>query len=98
MPGLLGARLLVRLATVSVSAWEAIFMLVILKIPMVYLASVVWWAVRAAPEVPGGGDEVDVLAPLEPCSWDDWQRRRARPARGPIRPRGIRPPARVHAS
>ena len=27
--------------------WEAIFLLVILKIPVVYLCCVVWWAVRA---------------------------------------------------
>ena len=42
-------------------------MLVILKIPLIYLGVVVWWAVRAEPEVADGGDEVGVLAPLEPC-------------------------------
>jgi hypothetical protein len=31
----------------SRSAWEAIFMLAVLKIPMIYLGSVVWYAVRA---------------------------------------------------
>ncbi len=81
----------------SVSVWEAIFMLVILKIPLIYLGVVVWWAVRAEPEVPDGGDEVGVLAPLEPCDWNHRQRRRARPRRGPVRPRG-RPRVRVHAS
>jgi len=30
--------------------WELIWMLVILKIPVVYLCLVVWWAVRAKPE------------------------------------------------
>ncbi len=34
--------------------WELIWMLVILKIPVVYLCFVVWWAIRAKP------------APLEP--------------------------------
>lgn len=29
--------------------WEIIFMLVILKIPIVYLCVVVWWAIRAEP-------------------------------------------------
>lgn len=83
--------------TVSVSAWEAIFMLVVLKIPMVYLAVVVWWAVRAEPEVSGGGDEVAVLAPLTPCAWNDWKSRRPpRPSRGPARRRRLAP-ARVHA-
>jgi hypothetical protein len=82
---------------VSVSAWEAIFMLVVLKIPMVYLAAVVWWAVRAEPEVPGGGDEVSVLAPLRPCGWNDWKRGRPhRPGRGPVNARRTRV-ARVHA-
>ena len=31
----------------SVVIWELIFMLVILKIPVVYLCAVVWWAIRA---------------------------------------------------
>ena len=30
-------------------AWELIWMLVILKIPVVYLCFVVWWAIRAKP-------------------------------------------------
>jgi hypothetical protein len=30
--------------------WEFIFMIVILKIPIVYLCLVVWWAVRSEPE------------------------------------------------
>lgn len=29
--------------------WEAIVMLVLLKIPLVYLCLVVWWAIRAEP-------------------------------------------------
>jgi hypothetical protein len=66
------------------SAWEAIFMLLILKIPVIYLFSVVWWAVRSEPE-PGGGDEIGALAPLTPCGWDDWRRRRA------LRPRPLGP-------
>lgn len=90
--------MLVRLARVSVSAWEAIFMLVILKIPLIYLGVVVWWAVRAEPGIADGGEEVGVLAPLEPCGWNDWRRRRARPVRGPVRPRGIRVRPQVHAS
>jgi hypothetical protein len=73
---------------VSVTVWEAIFMLVILKIPIIYLASVVWYAVRAEPEAAGaGGDEAGVLAPLTPCGWEDWKRRRPTPHRyGPRRP------------
>ena len=82
---------------VSVSVWEAIFMLVALKIPMIYLAIVVVWAVRAEPEATGGGDEVGVLAPLTPCGWDDWKRSRPQsPRRGPVRSARVRV-ARVHA-
>jgi hypothetical protein len=81
---------------VTVSAWEAIFMLGVLKIPMVYLALVVWWAVRAEPGPAGGGDEVGVLAPLTPCGWNEWKRRRAtRPGRGPVPSRRLRVATRV---
>jgi len=59
----------------SVSVWEAVFMLVVLKIPMIYLAAVVWWAVRAEP-TPGGGEEPDrTFVPLTPCGWDESRRR-----------------------
>jgi hypothetical protein len=80
----------------SISAWEAVFMLVVLKIPMIYLAAVVWWAVRAEPHVGGGGDVVDVV-PLVPCGWDDWKRRRrVRPRRRPpILPSSSRSRAKV---
>ena len=83
----------------NVSVWEAIFMLVILKIPMVYLATVVWYAVRAEPAGADGGDEVGVPVPLTPCGWDDWKRRRSRvPTRRPIRPSGRRAALRVRTS
>jgi hypothetical protein len=61
-----------------VSVWEAIFMLVVLKIPLIYVGVVVWWAVRAEPEVPEGGNDAPVLAPVTPCGWNDWKRRRPR--------------------
>ena len=81
--------------------WEAIFMLVVLKIPMVYLGVVVWWALRAEPHADVGTDElgVGVLAPLTPCGWNDWQRRR--PRRGvprPLRPSARRAAARARAA
>jgi len=79
-----GVRLL---GDVSDSVWEAIFMLVILKIPLVYLGIVLWWAIRPVPGPPHGGEEAGVLAPLAPCGWNEWRRRRSpRPAPGPIRP------------
>ncbi len=82
----------------SVTVWEAIFMLLVLKIPMIYLSIVVWYAVRAAPEAAEGGDEVGVLAPLTPCGWDDWKRRRPRPYRLRPRPTGPRLRARAHTA
>jgi len=73
---------------VSVTVWEAIFMLVVLKIPLVYLGAVIWWAIRAEPSATDGPEEVGVLAPLTPCGWDEWRRRRSpRPGHRPIRPR-----------
>lgn len=33
--------------------WEAVFMLLVLKIPVVYLCLVVWAAIRAEPPLPG---------------------------------------------
>lgn len=42
-------------------AWEIIFMLVILKIPIVYIAVVIWWAIKAEPD-PGELAGVTVLS------------------------------------
>ena len=68
--------------------WEIVFMLVILKIPVVYLCAVVWWAIRAEPRPLEGAARVAPLQPTPPC---DWRRRNLRAlARGP-RPRGGRP-------
>lgn len=79
----------------STSAWEAIFLLLVLKIPMIYLAVVVWWAIRAQPTPGDGQDPVRVLVPLTPCGWEDTRRRRQSriAGRGPLRPHG-RPTAR----
>lgn len=30
--------------------WELVFMMFILKLPILYLAGVVWWAVRSKPD------------------------------------------------
>jgi hypothetical protein len=68
--------------------WEAIFLLLILKVPLVYLCSVVWWAIRAEPAPPQPLDPALVTAPLEPDPRSGWRlsRRSARPKqprRGP---------------
>jgi hypothetical protein len=59
----------------SSGAWELIFMLLILKIPMVYLGLVVWYAIRAEPE-PG-------IDPNESSVWRPWRKPTGpRPRRG----------------
>jgi hypothetical protein len=73
-------------ARMSGAAWELVFMLVILKIPIVYLGLVVWYAIRAVPE-PG-------VDPSEYSTWRPWHRRNApRPRRGG--PHGSRDTARA---
>ncbi len=69
-------------------------MLLVLKIPVVYLGAVVWWAVRAEPTPEDGLGDREELVPHAPCGWDDWKRRRV-PRRGfrPVRPSGRPGPA-----
>jgi hypothetical protein len=49
----------------SSAAWELVFMMLILKIPIVYLGLVVWYAIRAEPE-PG-------VDPSEYSTWRPWR-------------------------
>jgi hypothetical protein len=79
--------------------WEVFFMLVILKIPVVYLCAVVWWAIRAEPDPLEGAAR---LAPVQPAPECDWRRRHSVrvPRRGPLPRGGIRvgrARARMHA-
>jgi hypothetical protein len=70
----------------STGAWELIFMMLILKIPLVYLGYVVWYAIRAEPEAGVEPDEHSV--------WRPWHRPTGpRPRRGG--PHGTRDAARV---
>jgi len=64
-------------------------MLVILKIPIVYLCAVVWWAIRAEPRPLEGAGAVASLGPaVGPDPECVWRTRRARvQRRGPL-PRG----------
>lgn len=41
--------------------WEIVFMLLILKIPIVYLCVVIWWAIKSEPAPPDHA-EITVLA------------------------------------
>jgi hypothetical protein len=67
--------------TPDIVIWELVFMLVILKIPVVYLCAVVWWAIKAEPEVEGGG-AADDTAPEPWRPWHSWRRAGSRPRRG----------------
>lgn len=71
------------------SAWEALFFLLALKVPLVFVGIVVWRAVRAVPDE-GGPDEADVRATVADTPPSGPPRRPRRPGR---RPPG-RPPRR----
>jgi hypothetical protein len=63
--------------------WELIFMMLVLKIPILYLCWVVWWAIKAEPE----GDAAGGTDGLE---WKPWRHPSGpRPRRGG--PHGTRP-------
>lgn len=61
-------------------------MLVVLKIPVVYLGIVVWWAIRAEPRPEDYGEEVGVREPLAPCTWGTGRRRATAASWRPFRP------------
>ena len=65
----------------SDEAWALVFMMSLLKIPIIYLGWVVWYAIKAEPE-PG-------VDPHESSAWKPW----SRPPR-PAGPSGTRPAAR----
>jgi hypothetical protein len=60
--------------------WELVFLMVILKIPIVYLCSIVAYAIRAVPD-PEEGTEVDVRVGSDDPGpgWSPRRRRRIRP-------------------
>jgi hypothetical protein len=73
--------------------WEAVFLLVVLKIPIVYLCVVVWWAIKAEPGPDEGAALVARVSPTDqgPCDWRERHRKRVlagrRPPRRPVGPR-----------
>jgi hypothetical protein len=73
--------------------WELIFMMLILKIPIVYLGLVVYWAVKAEPRPPEPAllPALPEPAPDRPPAWIAGRRPPRRPSRGgPHTPRGQR--------
>src|SRR5207249_12250782 len=97
--------------TLRVPMWELIFMMLILKIPIVYLCLVVYWAVKAEPRPPEPAllPALPQTPPDRPQAWVARRRPPRRPPRGgphtprgqlrraSARPRGTRPPARATA-
>ena len=72
----------------STAAWELIFMMLVLKLPILYLIGVVWWAIRSTP---------DPYAPaaLVPAEHDGSPRYSGAPCAWHVRRRPIRPRPRV---
>ena len=64
--------------------WEAIFLLLILKIPIVYLCGVVYWAIKAEPVPPADAEPALVAAGLDPRpGWTPRRGARRLPRGGP---------------
>jgi hypothetical protein len=59
------------------SLWEIVLTLVLLKIPVAYVCGVIWWAVKAEPEIGTQGGN-------EGVNWKPW--RRPSPSGSPERP------------
>ncbi len=69
--------------------WELIWLMVIMKIPILYLCWVVWWAIKAEPE-PGAQGGTEGL------NWTPWKHRPGpHPRRGGPHGSRARRPARA---
>ena len=66
------------------SVWEIVFLMVILKIPIVYLCTVVYYAIKAEPRPEAGASVTARTGPED----EGPRRRRGRRARPPWRPHG----------
>lgn len=73
----------------STAAWELIFMMLVLKLPILYLIGVVWWAVRSSPDPYAPAELVPAVSdsPQDPAAPCTWHVRRRRPIRPRPRPR-----------
>ena len=70
--------------TLPPMVWEFVFMMVILKIPIVYLCLVVYWAVKAEPKPPEPAPTRVTDGPEPRAPWAP-RTPRPRPRRGPER-------------
>ena len=51
------------------TVWEIVFLMLVLKIPIVYLCWVVWWAIKAEPRPPEGAAVTVGIGPDEGPRW-----------------------------
>lgn len=72
------------------TVWEVIFLMVILKIPIVYLCCVVYWAIKSEPD-PEAPAAVTVQLDPQDDEGGSGRRRRRFPRPRPLRPHGHRP-------
>ena len=62
--------------------WAFIFLMLIMKVPIVYLGTVIWWAVQEPKPPEGAAKLAELPEPLLP--WRPWRLRRRRvPRPGP---------------
>src|SRR3954466_716339 len=73
--------------------WTFVYLMLILKIPIVALLTIVWWAIRSTPEESepvrdegGGGTKVPPRQPRHPRPVRPRRPRRRPPRRRPARP------------
>src|SRR5947199_1211015 len=72
-----GTSLISYNPAMSAEAWEFLFMMLALKIPIVYLGIVVWYAIKAEPDSEPGAEHEDFSI------WRPWRRPTGpRPRRG----------------
>jgi len=68
----------------STGWWELIFLMFLMKIPIVYLIAVVWWAVKAEPRPEEGAAKLAVIDPDPPPRFfGRFRSRRRLPRPGP---------------
>lgn len=68
------------------SVWEIVFLMVILKIPIVYLCTVVYYAIKAEPKPEAGAGVTATVGPEDDAGGG--RRRLARRFPRPLRPHG----------
>lgn len=76
----------------SEAAWEFIFLMFVLKLPIAYLIGVVWWAVRSQDEPYAAVATALPEVKPQPCPWTRPHRRPR--GRGPVPRRPARSAAR----